>query len=134
MAIIETRDAPWCTTTFDIPHHDFEESVTEQVGYRTSEQIIRGLIDAGEKLENFRRGIFDENLDTEDYAGRDIYPDDFDMLDKANELNAKQKARAEEKEQSANSEYAEFLAYKASKTASDDSETKSDKESLTLGD
>lgn len=60
-----------------------DELITEQTGYRTLEQQVTDLIVAGQRLDDYRRGIYDSDnhdIDDDDYFDPTRSPD-FDMFD-----------------------------------------------------
>ena len=66
----------------------FSPSKTEQVGYRSVEQIVNSFMQAGQRLDDYRRGVYDFNNVHSDV---DDFPDvedinitrspDFDEID-----------------------------------------------------
>ena len=73
---------------------DFDNSITEQVGYRSTEQIVKSYINAGEALHAFRHSELydfpDRSKDVDDYPDlSDIDPTrslDFDEIDAVNAM------------------------------------------------
>lgn len=65
--------------------NDFSPSPTEQVGYRTVEQQVNSFIQAGQRLDAFRRGLYDYDGDVDDFEdAEDLDPTsspDFDEID-----------------------------------------------------
>lgn len=64
---------------------DFSPSSTEQVGYRSVEQQVNSFIQAGQRLDAFRRGLYDYDGDIDDFAdAEELDPTsspDFDEID-----------------------------------------------------
>lgn len=53
---------------------DFSPSPTEQVGYRSVQQQVNSFLQAGQRLDAFRRGLYDYDGDVDDF-------DDAESLD-----------------------------------------------------
>ena len=87
----------------DAPIRMSEELITEQTGYRTTKEIVEGMVLAGQRLSDYRHGIldnFDEEYDeTQDTAV--VY--EKDPVDLQNLLEARHvRYRGEKKEVSDN--------------------------------
>lgn len=81
---------------------DFSPSSTEQVGYRSVQQQVNSFLQAGERLDAFRRGVYDYDGDVDDFSdAEDLDPTsspDFDEIDaqrilESVEVSVKQKAK-----------------------------------------
>lgn len=75
---------------------DFPETPTEQVGYRSTEQIVKSYLNAGEALHAFRHSELydypDQSKDVDDFPDlEDIDPTrslDFDEIDAVQAIRA----------------------------------------------
>ena len=76
--------------------NDFPETSTEQVGYRSTEQIVKSYLNAGEALHSFRHSELydypDQSNDVDDFPDlEDIDPTrslDFDEIDAVQAIRA----------------------------------------------
>lgn len=64
---------------------DFSPSSTEQVGYRSVQQQVNSFLQAGKRLDAFRRGLYDYDGDVDDFEdAEELDPTsslDFDEID-----------------------------------------------------
>ena len=64
---------------------DFSPSSTEQVGYRSVQQQVNSFLQAGERLDAFRRGVYDYDGDVDDFVDAESLDPtsslDFDEID-----------------------------------------------------
>lgn len=64
---------------------DFSPSSTEQVGYRSVQQQVNSFLQAGQRLDAFRRGYYDYDGDVDDFDdAEELDPTsspDFDEID-----------------------------------------------------
>lgn len=64
---------------------DFSPSPTEQVGYRSVQQQVNSFLQAGQRLDAFRRGLYDYDGDVDDFDdAEELDPTsspDFDEID-----------------------------------------------------
>jgi hypothetical protein len=66
-----------------------QELITEQTGYRTTKEIVEGMIQAGRQLSDYRHGLldnFDEEYDESQECGL-VYENDPVELQNAVERN-----------------------------------------------
>lgn len=65
--------------------NDFSPSSTEQVGYRSVQQQVNSFLQAGQRLDAFRRGLYDYDGDVDDFEdAEELDPTsslDFDEID-----------------------------------------------------
>jgi len=76
-----------------------KELITEQTGYRTTKEIVEGMVLAGQRLSDYRHGMldnFDEEYD-ESQEANEVYMDDPVDIQNAVERNV-MRFRGEKKE------------------------------------
>ena len=77
---------PVFRTQWDYDPSDDKEDVspdtqTEQAGYRTTQQIVEGMINAGDRLDSFRRDLYDLDYSEEDGEIDPTRSPNFDLAD-----------------------------------------------------
>ena len=77
---------PVFRTQWDYDPTDDKEDVspdtqTEQAGYRTTQQIVEGMINAGDRLDSFRRDLYDLDYSDEDGEIDPTRSPNFDLAD-----------------------------------------------------